>query len=424
MTHRGVSTQLVNVILLTGLCDFDHLGAKRRLSRESIVRSPLLPSSLSQQSAFDGNVINIFPETSIQVFRRFIRSVSLFDGAVKLDARGVVSKECYEVWLQCRAATLSNPTRVFQRCLTAHITASDGRQSFTPEEERAILQVIRKKEVWPAFQDTNIIIGCKGFRVLGYHERGCIAETQSDLDNEILPPNASSSIVSECPSPAHWQRQLEVLVNAALLSRTISPQCQPMTPQCTFPPPIGLSLPPSSSNMFAMDQYPSCVIAAEIIPDVQVQNCDSLLQSAFLQFVCGGNIQTSLFETMGPLKPSTLFDAINALSSFEAQFNNFCGLVLDLTAIGKEDFILAQTPASVRYIGPIARNQPYARYRGLVPDSHLINLARHALYCTRYAPGQIVTFSCKVILLPGEALLKLMMCFLNGVLVIGGVEFV
>ena len=172
--------------------------------------------------------------------------------------------------------------------------------------------------------------------------------------------------------------------------------------------------------MLAMGQWPPCVIAVEIIPDVQVQNCDSLLQSAFLQYVCGrGDIQTSAFQALGPLNPPTLLDAIDALSSFETRFNNFCGLALDLTAIGKEDFIIAQNQASVRYIGPVARNQPNASYRHLVPDSHLINLARHALYCTRFAPGQVVTFSCKVILLPGEALLKLMMCFLNGVLIIG-----
>jgi len=381
---------------------------------ESIVQSPL------QQSGVDANLLNIFPETSIQVFRRFIRSVSLANGAVELDASGVVSKECYEAWLQSRAATLSNPTRVFQRCVTAHITASDGRQAFTLEEERAILRVIRQKAVWPAFQDTSVTIGHKGFRVLGFHERGYIAETESHSDNETLPPSASSSVVSDFQSPALWQHHLKGLVNADAFTGTISPQFQSMLMPANSSPPIGLSLPPSSHNMFILGQWPPNIITEEIVPDVQVQNCDSLLQIAFLQFVCGKNIQTSLFETMGPLKPPTLFDAVNALSSFETQFNNFCGLALDLTAIGKDEFILAQTQASVRYIGPVARSQPNASYRRLVPDSHLINLARHALYCTRFAPGQVVTFSCKVILLPGEALLKLMMCFLNGVLVIGG----
>jgi len=172
--------------------------------------------------------------------------------------------------------------------------------------------------------------------------------------------------------------------------------------------------------MFVFGQYSPCIIAAEIIPDMQVQNCDSLLQSLFLQYARDGDIKTSAFHALGPLKHPSLVDAMNTLSSFEAKFNNFCGLALDLTAIGRDDIILAQTQASVPYIGPVARNQTNASYRRLVPDSHRVNLARHVLYCTRFAPGQVVTFSCKVILVPGEALLKLMMCFLNGVLVIGG----
>ena len=388
---------------------------------ESSFQSASLPSPPTSQSELVANNLLIFPETSIQVFRHFITSVSLPNGTVELDASGIVSKECYDTWLQSRAASPGNPTKVFQRCLTAHITASDGRQSFSPEEERAILRVIREKKVWPAFQGTNITIGGKGFRALGYHERGYIAETQSSSDNQTLPPSASSSVVNGCPSPALWQPHLEVLGNAAdpFITQTISPQFPTLMTHYILSP-IGLSLPPSSSNMFTFGQWPSCVITEEIIPDTQVQNCDSLLQSLFLQFVCGGgDIQMIGFHAMGPLKSPTLFDAISALSSLEAKFNNFCGLALDLTAIGRDDFVMAQNQASVGYIGPVARNQPNASYRRLVPDSHLINLARHALYCTRFAPSQVVTFSCKVNLLPGEALLKLMICFLNGVVVIG-----
>ena len=109
------------------------------------------------------NLLNLFPETSIQVFRHFITSASLPNGAVELDASGVVGRECYDAWLQSRASAPGNPTKVFQRCLTAHITASDGRQPFTPADERAILRVIREKKVWPAFQDTSVTIGHKGF---------------------------------------------------------------------------------------------------------------------------------------------------------------------------------------------------------------------------------------------------------------------
>jgi len=130
---------------------------------------------------------------------------------VDLDASEVMSKACYEAWLQSRAAPLNNPTRVFQRCITSHITASDGRQAFTLAEEGAILRVLREKAVWPAFQGTTVTIGRKGFRGLGYHERGYVAETHrySGIESAMaLPPGAGSLAVIGFPSPTLWQLQL------------------------------------------------------------------------------------------------------------------------------------------------------------------------------------------------------------------------
>ena len=119
--------------------------------------------------------------------------------------------------------------------------------------------------------------------------------------------------------------------------------------------------------------------------------------------MCGiSDIQTSPFQIEGPLKPPTFLDAINALSSFEIVFNNFCSLALDLTAINRDDFNIAQTQSSVDYIGSVTRSQPNSSYQCLVPGSHLINLARSALHCTRLPPSQSVTFPSRVILLAGE----------------------
>jgi len=52
-----------------------------------------------------------------------------------------------------------------------HITGSDGRKPFSPEEEAAVLQVVREKRVWAAFAGTSSTIGSKGFRALGHHEK-------------------------------------------------------------------------------------------------------------------------------------------------------------------------------------------------------------------------------------------------------------
>jgi len=40
------------------------------------------------------------------------------------------------------------PEKIFQRTLTAHLTAADTRQPFHPKEEAAILATLRSKGVW------------------------------------------------------------------------------------------------------------------------------------------------------------------------------------------------------------------------------------------------------------------------------------
>ena len=103
-------------------------------------------------------------ETSIQVFRKWLEKTG-----TEIDASGVVSKACFDEWSAGRSS--KSLSRTFQRSISAHIAGSDARQPFEPDEEVAILKVIRKKEQWPAFRGTELTIGCKGFRAEGYHER-------------------------------------------------------------------------------------------------------------------------------------------------------------------------------------------------------------------------------------------------------------
>ena len=42
---------------------------------------------------------------------------------------------------------------------------------FEPDEEAAVLLVLREKRQWPAFEGTDASIGSKGFRSMGHHER-------------------------------------------------------------------------------------------------------------------------------------------------------------------------------------------------------------------------------------------------------------
>ena len=87
-------------------------------------------------------------ESSIHVIRRFIVSTKSADGRVCIDASQVLSKKCYQQWLETRIGVTNEPERTFQRSLTAHLTGSDGRQPFLPEEEAGLLRILRMKKVW------------------------------------------------------------------------------------------------------------------------------------------------------------------------------------------------------------------------------------------------------------------------------------
>jgi len=110
---------------------------------------------------------DIYRDTSINVFRRWLKK----DGT-EIDASEVVSKACFDDWCTGRSDYLSTGlSRAFQSVLTAHIAGSGCRQPFQHDEEAAILKVIRKKQIWPAFKGTELKTGCRGYRGHGYHEK-------------------------------------------------------------------------------------------------------------------------------------------------------------------------------------------------------------------------------------------------------------
>jgi len=102
--------------------------------------------------------------TSIKVFKRHLVIAVRADGTIHVSADGILSRACYEDWLSTRSRLPSEPEKTFQRILTSTVSGTDGRQPFAPEEENAVLKQLRIKRVWPAFEDTGLTIGIKGFR--------------------------------------------------------------------------------------------------------------------------------------------------------------------------------------------------------------------------------------------------------------------
>jgi hypothetical protein len=152
------------------------------------------------------------------IFRTYMHFVKLPDQSVVLDANGVVSKACFNEWVATRVVQTSSfdYEKSFQRALTAHLTGSDGRKPFNPEEEVAVLLVVRQKRTWcvcaggaeaeasasstdearqrPAFDPLKCTVGQQGFRALGYHERKRHAFS-SDFAPSCAPAHHDPSVV-------------------------------------------------------------------------------------------------------------------------------------------------------------------------------------------------------------------------------------
>jgi hypothetical protein len=141
--------------------------------------------------------------TSIKIFRRFIRHTPDSYGTSALDASAIVGAECFAAWRQSRVGDI-DMERNFQRCLTAHLTKSDGRKPFDAAEEKAVLRVVRQKRTWPAFQGTTHRIGQKGFRALGFHERLTDSDPAASSPSHMESGNSSQvtpSSSEDCMQP-------------------------------------------------------------------------------------------------------------------------------------------------------------------------------------------------------------------------------
>lgn len=111
-------------------------------------------------------------QTSLNIFRSYMKQHA--DGAI--DAKGVISADCYKAWLRSRKSLPSCPEKAFQRALSGHLTGVDGRVPFDEDEEEAILKVLRRKARWECFKHCEVKFGESGFRAKGFHEKAITGE--------------------------------------------------------------------------------------------------------------------------------------------------------------------------------------------------------------------------------------------------------
>ncbi|KAH9255291.1 hypothetical protein BASA81_006731 [Batrachochytrium salamandrivorans] len=174
-----------------GNCDarvrpFDISARARNLSSSQRTSSPLPrahPPTIThkhRRSHFAGSPVlekMNKASTSLMVFRSYI--VHLSDGT--LDCSGVVSRDCYLAWLECKVAVETDAeAHKYHRTLTNHVSGVDGRSPFDVEEEEAILVLFRQRLPWPCFPEHLSLIGTR-YRAKGYHEKQRMGKQSKQL---------------------------------------------------------------------------------------------------------------------------------------------------------------------------------------------------------------------------------------------------
>jgi hypothetical protein len=146
----------------------DNMSSSLRMPPTTAASGP----SQHQANLLHDNKHQQLAHTSINIFRAYIHRMP--NG--ELDANGVTSEKCYQMWLGSRKSKPTCPEKAFQRALSGHITGVDGRVPFDQEEEEAILRAVRRKARWECFKHCDIKFGESGFRTKGFHEKAYTGE--------------------------------------------------------------------------------------------------------------------------------------------------------------------------------------------------------------------------------------------------------
>ena len=151
--------------------------------------------------------------TSLEVFRAFI----IKGHNDLLDASGLLSFDCFSLWLSSRGHHATNePARKFRRALIAHLTGTDGRTPFSQEEEQAVLKAVRIQAPWQCFNHLHTTKRpLMGFRSRGFHEKRFLGESFLPIAKKrakYLPETRGASIkrpsniILDTPSPKSCAR--------------------------------------------------------------------------------------------------------------------------------------------------------------------------------------------------------------------------
>lgn len=146
------------------------------------------------------------------------------DEYFQVNADKMLSKACFQAWLNLKSVRPKHPEEAFRKTITAHAQGTQGMQPFPPEVERSVLEIIRQPKIWPCFKNTCHRIGERGFTKEGFWEQQNV-NTGISLLPRIIPvykkPINFKTIFIEVNFTLIWskfchvfkQKEIENLIN-------------------------------------------------------------------------------------------------------------------------------------------------------------------------------------------------------------------
>lgn len=306
--------------------------------------------------------------TSMRVFREFIKRSRNRDGVETIDASAVISRECYDLWVNTRKQLPPNPEKAFQRSLSAHVTGVDGRIPFTPSEEAAVLKVLRRKERWPCFEQSSTRFGLMGFRAKGYHEKSGESGEESPYGAQMKKRLRSSEDDDEDDDYATDEGNSVKYANqrVAISALTgLSPIMPPYFPPSASIPNTGLPLRLIGSkpeDFLFTPQIPVVAPASDAVGGFSFLDTAKALLNRFHGMGVDAwstilSIGRMLLVSKGWSAAPSMEDAERLIREYEIKYPCAAVIALDLTTRSLKDRVMALSPAALSYLGPVARNQ-------------------------------------------------------------------
>lgn len=119
-------------------------------------------------------------ESTLYLFKKYI--TRNFDSSI--DPSGIFTLSCYREWLSMKKSLPKKPAEAFRKAITGHVRGDNGLHPFTHEVERAVLRILRQKQVWSCFKGTDIKIGLRGFQTQGFWERNNKRKREASIDDQ------------------------------------------------------------------------------------------------------------------------------------------------------------------------------------------------------------------------------------------------